>query len=376
MNDHLTLDKPSPTAGGVAVALALWTLHAVILAVVISATAEIPLQYMLIGQGVSSAVLAAYSLPAWWLIIRELAEHDWGWKLLAHAAAGPFYAWASFRTAEAIIGWISGATAADAFAENTVWILLSNLTVYAVQMGIYHTLQTRRNEQQRREQAREMKNLAERQELSALRAQMNPHFLFNALNSISAKVRSSPEEAREMIVMLSSMMRYALHSSDREVASLYEELRFAQNYLDLEQKRFVGRIRAEYDIPRDTLDASMPVIILQPLVENAVQHGLGSLDVPGTVTITAAVREEQLHVRIADTGLGTAVSPDELLQRGTGLSNTNNRLLRRYGPDAGLDIDTAPGKGFRVAFSIPYTLSAPSALRNGHDEDLPFLQES
>ncbi|NBB89961.1 MAG: sensor histidine kinase [Spirochaetes bacterium] len=376
MNDHLTLDKPSPTAGGVAVALALWTLHAVILAVVISATAGIPLQYMLIGQGVSSAVLAACSLPAWWLIIREMVEHDWGGKLLAHAAVGPLYAWVSLRTAEIIIGWTAGPSAADAFGQNVVWIFISNLTVYVVQMGIYHTLQTRRAEQQRREQVREMKNLAERQELSALRAQMNPHFLFNALNSISAKVNRSPAEAREMIVMLSNMMRYALHSSDREVTSLYEELRFAQNYLALEKKRFVGRIQAEYDIPRNTLDASMPVIILQPLVENAVQHGLGSLDVPGTVEITAAVRGEQLHVSVADTGLGTAVSQDELLERGTGLSNTNNRLVRRFGPDAGLAIDTEPGKGFRVAFSIPYTLSPPAALRNGRDEELPFLQES
>lgn len=376
MSHRFPLDKPTLTRTGVALALFLWTLHAVLLTVVISATTGLPVQYVLLGQGSSSAVLAGYSLPAWFLIIREMSRSNWVWRLVAHAAMGPLYAWAALRTAEALVEWTAGVSAANAFAENALWIFISNLTAYAVQMGIYHTLQARRAQRLRREQAREMKRLAERQELSALRAQMNPHFLFNALNSISAKITSSPEEAREMIVMLSEMMRYTLYSSDRDLTSLYEELRFTQNYLELEQKRFVGSIQTEYDISSDTLDASVPVIILQPLVENAIEHGLSSLDVEGTVKVAASVRDEQLHVSVADTGLGTAIAPTDLLDNGTGLSNTHDRLQRRYGPDAGLTIESAPGKGFSVQFSIPYTLSPPSARMNDLEPELPFFQET
>jgi two-component system, LytTR family, sensor kinase len=375
-NDNLVLKKPSLSWMGVITALALWALYGMLLTIVISASMEVSVQYLLPGQAISTLVLAVYSLPVWWIMIREMDAANWWWKLLAHISLGPLYAWAVLRTSEALVGTFVGDFAAASFAENAIWIFVSNLTIYAVQFGIFHTLRAREAERIRSTQARAMRNLAERQELSALRAQMNPHFLFNALNSISARVNSSPNEAREMIVMLSKMMRYTLHSSEREVASLGEELQFAENYLELEHKRFVGRICSEYDVAPNILNASLPVITLQPLVENAIHHGLGSLDTPGTVSVRAYVEDNDLHICVSDTGLGTAVAPDVLLKQGTGLSTTNERLQRHYGAHRGLSIDTAPGKGFRVSFSIPYTILPPSSWSTIQEDELPFLNNS
>lgn len=193
-------------------------------------------------------------------------------------------------------------------------------------------------------------------QLQALRMQVNPHFLFNTLNSISATLRRNPEQAREMIAKLSGMMRYALDSSDRDLVSLREEIDFARQYLDLERHRFSDRLEAQVDIDadKDALDTPLPPMVLQPLVENALRHGIAPSEEGGSVTVEVTTENDRLHVCVEDTGVGPndddplSASPD-----GTGLATTNTRLEHTYGPDAALHTALKAPTGFAVWFSLP-----------------------
>lgn len=340
---------------------------------VIASTSDFTVERLLPGQAITTLILAVYSVPVWLLIVREMDGVRWPWRILAHLTIGPLYAWVCLASLQVLIDGVVGAIAADAIQQNALWIFVSNLTVYGVQFGIYHTVRARQHVRFRRARADEYQQLAERQELSALKAQVNPHFLFNALNSISAQVTADPDEARTMIVKLSEMLRYSLNSSNRDLAPLGEELRFATSYLELEQNRYASRLRVEFDIEERALDVALPIMTIQPLVENAVRHGVAKSEEGGMVGVRAEYADGELHVEVVDTGIGSSEKPSALLEHGVGLSNTNARLIHHYGPDAALVISSESGEGFQVGFSIPISppFSATQQSQRGRMEHSP-----
>lgn len=191
-------------------------------------------------------------------------------------------------------------------------------------------------------------------ELQALRAQLNPHFLFNTLHSITALVRSEPSRAEEALERLGACFRHtlAINSSICEEVSLGDELAFLRDYLALERMRFGDRLIVEEDIDPEALDASVLAFLLQPLAENAIRHGLAPLSRSVTLRFVAKLIDDRIVIELADDGAGSTSEATES-RTGVGLRAVRQRLLARYGGDASLRIVTAPGEGCRVHVSLP-----------------------
>ena len=200
--------------------------------------------------------------------------------------------------------------------------------------------------------------------LDALQRQINPHFLFNTLNSIASLVRSRPELAREMIVKLGNILRALLH--DREAfVPLGEELAFTDDYLDIEVVRFGEKLRVVKEIAEETLDVVVPSMLLQPLIENSIKHGLEPRISGGTVTLRSRIVDGQLLLEVEDDGVGVepggpVVAPGSGLVRegsGIGMQNVRERLQVLYGDEAQVEMVSRPGRGTRVRLMMPMSSS-------------------
>ena len=214
----------------------------------------------------------------------------------------------------------------------------------------------------------EQEKLLLRAKVEALKSQINPHFLFNTLTSVSSLIRSQPETAREVILKLSGLLRKLLHSQEQFV-SLREELAAIDEYLDIEVIRFGSRLAVKKAIALDTLDLVVPSLLLQPLVENCIKHGFARKVGPGTITIRSSRQGHLAVIEVEDDGLG--ISDDRLTQAlssGIGLSNVNERLRVLYGTSGRLSLTGSPGRGACARVEIPVTLAvtepvSPERLR-------------
>lgn len=186
-------------------------------------------------------------------------------------------------------------------------------------------------------------------ELRALKAQVNPHFLFNCLNSITALTTSDPGRAREMCIRLADFLRNTLGLGERESVAWHEELDLAQAYLDVEQVRFGSRLNVEVEVDEACADCLVPPLILQPLIENAVKHGIATLVEGGTIQLRSHVRDGMLEVSVEN-----AFDPQSPTPRrsGLGLRNVRTRLERRFGPAGRLTALSSEGR-FRAEFEVP-----------------------
>ncbi len=350
------LPKPTITARGVALAALFWGLYTVLYALLIARGEGVPLAWAVPSQIISNGLLALYSVPIWWLTVRRMDRTHWGWVLAVHVVLAPLYAWIGLESHLLFYNQGLGIDLRNALADRYQWIFLSNVTVYVVQFAVYHLVRYVQRLRQKEQQATELWARAREQELAALKAQINPHFLFNTLNSISATLRRAPDQAREMIAKLSDLLRYALDGTDRTAVPLREEVNFARRYLTLEAHRFSDRLNTEVEVsaPNDALDTPVPPMILQPLVENALRHGIAPSEDGGTVAVTVSMAGDRVHVGVTDTGAGCDDDPLATSDDGTGLPNTNVRLKHTYGPEAALQTAPNDPSGLRVWFSIPH----------------------
>src|SRR5262245_15157955 len=197
--------------------------------------------------------------------------------------------------------------------------------------------------------------------IEALANQINPHFLFNTLTSISSLIRTQPDTARMLITKLSGLLRRLMRSADHFV-TLREELASIDEYLDIEVVRFGPQLRVEKQINRDTLDIVVPSMLLQPLIENSIKHGLSRKIGGGRITIKAALKNGRVSIEVSDDGLGmTEERLGQALAGGIGLSNVNERLRTIYGAASSLKLASAPGRGTTVTVEIP-ELSLPERV--------------
>ncbi len=206
----------------------------------------------------------------------------------------------------------------------------------------------------------EQKRLLLEARLDALQRQINPHFLFNTLNSIAALVRSQPELARELTVKLANILRALLKDHDTYVP-LRDELRFTDDYLDIEVVRFgAHKLKVEKDIDPRTLSVMVPSILLQPLIENSIKHGLEPRINGGTVTLRSRFEGDRVLIEVADDGVGMGTRPASALRRagaGIGMKNVQERLDVLYGNQARFNIVSNPGRGTLVSIEIPAILT-------------------
>lgn len=216
-------------------------------------------------------------------------------------------------------------------------------------------LSTELSDQVERRRRTELNRLVAEAELDALRAQINPHFLFNSLNALYATIPRSAVDARETLVNLAEIFRYSLRGK-RQFVSLDQEMRIVQAYLQIERLRLGERLRTRIDIAEDTLQTAVPVLSIQPLVENAVKHGVSSGIEVGTVRIESRIVGESLRVAVSDDGPGflSTGSPSGA----HGLENVRRRLRLCYGDGASLKI-ASPAAGAEVELTVPLTLGQP-----------------
>ncbi len=227
-------------------------------------------------------------------------------------------------------------------------------------VGVAHALRFYERAQARERRGAELESRLAQARLQALRMQLNPHFLFNTLNSIASLVHEQPQ-AEAMIEALSELLRLSLTISERQEIPLDQELHFLDRYLLIEQIRFGDRLRVEKQVDPATLNALVPTLILQPLVENAIRHGIETRIAPGLVRVVAQRNGQDLRLEVSDSGRGVGPAPSEPIREGVGLSNTRARLQELYGGSAALNLQWPKAGGLTAEIRLPWRapLSAP-----------------
>ena len=215
-----------------------------------------------------------------------------------------------------------------------------------------HALEARARAHERELEAERIRSQLAESRLEALTAQLQPHFLFNTLQGISTLITRDPVAADHMLTNLSDLLREVLRRGDKREVELSEELRVLEPYLDISRRRFGDRLSVRVDVSPEASSALVPFFVLQPLVENALHHGISSHKGEGWVEIAARREHDRLHVAVTDSGAGTATLD---ASRGIGLTNTRARLRELYGDAQSLELARdADREAFRVSVTIPY----------------------
>jgi hypothetical protein len=191
-------------------------------------------------------------------------------------------------------------------------------------------------------------------QLRSLRLQLNPHFLFNTLNGIAALIPSDPRAAERMLTGLSDFLRLSLHNAGEQEVPLEREIQLLERYMMIQQLRFQDRLRINITVDPCAGRALVPNLLLQPLAENAIRHGLSPRARGGTLEIDARRDDGVLRLTIVDDGVGCALAAPNVLPRGIGLGNTREQLERLYGDQHSFEVTTAPDAGFAIRITIPY----------------------
>jgi LytS/YehU family sensor histidine kinase len=188
--------------------------------------------------------------------------------------------------------------------------------------------------------------------------QLQPHFLFNTLNAIAALLKPKPDAAERMVLQLAEFLRLTLRSTGRAEVTLREELDFLERYLAIEKTRFGDRLSTRFRIRSEVLDARVPNLLLQPLVENAIRHGIARDSGAGRVEVSATHEGGRLLLRVTDNGPGLGPAP---VVEGIGLTNTRDRLRHLFGDEFSLAYANVPGGGFAIALAFPLVIEPPAA---------------
>jgi LytS/YehU family sensor histidine kinase len=245
-----------------------------------------------------------------------------------------------------------------------VWIRLANefhleLIVYGMILGVGYAFSYYRRFRERELRTTQLESQLAQAELQALRMQLQPHFLFNTLNGIAGLVRDQKNRAAvSMIAGLSDLLRHTLQNAGKQEVPLREELEFLELYLDIQQMRFPDRLKVQMQIAPEALDAQVPNLMLQPLVENAIRHGIAERAAAGTVGVSARRENGQLELKVYDDGPGLQPKQRPEESAGIGLSNTRARLEQLYGERYRFDVQNRAEGGVEAIIRIPLQLAA------------------
>ncbi|MBC6995965.1 histidine kinase [Neolewinella lacunae] len=295
------------------------------------------------------------TLPIAYLVLLRY-PHWAGWKTgLLHLLYLPFFVlmsyWLVIRV-KGYFGWV------NIFGgRNVIWLLYMDALFYLLQFGLMHAYVFQRRLQGEMAEKADLREAALQSQLTALKAQLNPHFLHNLFNTINASIPPENERTRELVIKLSDLFRYQNKASQREYTTVGEELAFIRAYLDLIEARFKEKIRTVWAIAEGVDRYPIAPMLLQPLVENAVTHGLGPQVGAGELSVRVSWEGELLAFEIRDTGVGLAAEDREkIFTRGLGLANTRLRLQRMYGTD--LHLANLSPSGLGVSFRISVATAA------------------
>jgi two-component system, LytTR family, sensor kinase len=285
------------------------------------------------------------------------AGPDWSLALPVHVISGALFSlgwmvlravWEQWRTRTAPVP-----TSFDAaFSQALGVTFFFNLLVYGGIVAAHTAVTYYRKFHERELHAVALETRLTEARLQALQMQLNPHFLFNTLNAIASLMHTNVDAADRMLVRLSELLRYALDSTNEQEVPLRKELDFLTRYLDIQRTRFGERLVIQQEIAPETLDALVPNLILQPLVENAIEHGIEPRSRAGEIVLRSRQQDGKLTLEVCDNGLGLkgGNAPDE----GIGLSNTRARLEQLYGAQQRFEIVPNTPCGVIVRLEVPF----------------------
>ena len=235
------------------------------------------------------------------------------------------------------------------------WMSLPGLIVFCGIVGAGHALNYSRKYRERERRMAQLEQQLIEAQLLTLQTQLQPHFFFNTLHSIASLVRDRQNDAAVgMIAQLSELLRYTLDQADTQKVPLRQELDFIHRYLHIEQTRFSDRLKVEMRVDDEALDALVPTLLIQPLVENAIKHGISHLSGPGTLEIEARLTGDQLFISILNDGIGLEHSRAPQPSRGLGLRNARERLQQLYGEHHRFELRENGNGRVSASLSLPY----------------------
>lgn len=221
----------------------------------------------------------------------------------------------------------------------------TGLLTYVVLIGSYYAYDYYQKYQARDTRAKQLEGMLAQAELQNLKMQLQPHFLFNTLHTISILMNKDTESANRMLIQLSDLLRMTLENVSKQEVPLKEELEFLRGYLEIEQTRFRERLQVNIRVDPEIIDAYVPSFILQPLVENAIRHGVVRLQTPGFVEITGRRFNGMVLLEVKDNGSGIILNEEGVMNEGIGLSTIRERLVQLYGEEQQLQVQNIPNDG-------------------------------
>lgn len=345
-------------------------------------------------EGVASTLPSWYVLggllPATFWMARKfpLGEGRWRVSFIAHLFAATVFAVVHLALASFLSDWLLFRGVPPlTFSANMSRLLgvyfVIEIFFYAMFVGFAHALDYRRRYRERERMAAQLVLKASRLEgsltranLESLRMQLNPHFLFNTLNAISVMaLKGERHGVVRTLTLLSDLLRVSLENNS-QVVPLRDEIAFLERYLEIEEIRFKDRLTVRMEIAPDTLDAEVPTLVLQPLVENAIRHGISRKPGAGEIVVSSRNLDQVLVIEVRDTGPGFGHTTVDSSRTGIGLANTRARLEQLYGVNQGLQLEDAPGGGALVRVRLPFhscstDVASAQASTNAGEAALP-----
>jgi signal transduction histidine kinase len=351
------IDLPDsvPRRGRLWLVVAAWTAISVIYGLILTAQVPMPLRYALV-----SSMAWYYSLGVFVWVAAAIDRRCALWKrplasaLMTRGVIGliALTAWSFF-----ILGWSRWTVGPDfwarVFAGAWMFQLSTTACVYGAGVGVGLAVLNSDRERQREQRELQLQLLARDAELTAIKAQLRPHFLFNALNSILALMEHDPAEARQMLLRLSSLLHSVFDRLDEPLVTLDRELEIVRDYLDIERIRFGDRMSFSIDADAVAKAVPVPPFLLQPIVENAVRHGIEPFARPGSVRVTGRLDGERLRLSVVDSGPGINGAGIAGHGHGRGMALTLRRLQTVYGSDGATLSTGRDAAGFNVTLDLP-----------------------
>jgi two-component system LytT family sensor kinase len=246
------------------------------------------------------------------------------------------------------------------FADSVLSMSFTGLLTYWLVIGLYQSIHFYQAAMERQTIAAQLESQLSHAELENLKSQLHPHFLFNSLHTIGVLMQEDVDAASHLLVSLGDLLRMALERRENEI-TLQSELEFVRKYLEIEQTRFQDRLKVHMDVPPDLLGVYVPSLALQPLVENAIKHGISVDSAAGRLEIAAKRQNGRVWLCVRDDGPGPA--PGSRLRLGVGLTNVQSRLKQLYGDESSLELTGGNGRGCEAIITIP--------LRSSHEDASP-----